>query len=143
MQMNELPPCAIHRYILQYGLLANETRPLTYLEAVLPRPPPSCVSIPPRRLDVPDDSLLRGPAIDGQELDEADGRLTDIVQQHWERQVVRDSQTIVDFMHAIRLKGTLPLWPRSGVSSFDDRQGPEAGSRTRPASSAMNFRLDL
>ena len=48
---------------------------------------------------------LRQPAVEGQEPGEADTRLCNIARQHWEVTQLRETETLVNFMYAIRMKG--------------------------------------
>lgn len=118
--------------------------PLTFQQAVMPCPPPSSLYTHPRLLAAEQTALLlqtsissddlpkqdpltdlvegtcedlKTPAIDGQEPTEADGRLVDLVTQHWDKVQVKEGETIVNFMYAIRMKSEHLFHPRLMLSN--------------------------
>jgi hypothetical protein len=114
MQVHELPAASIHKYLLHYGLLPQNSE-LPWEDAVLPLPPPASSFTHPKYLKRKgldevaegETDILKGPAMDGQEPKQADARLTDLVQEHWEKQNPKETETIIQFMLSIRLKGSL------------------------------------
>lgn len=116
--MSSLPPESIHKYIVHYGLVqpyaVNARVPdnpiIEYAQAVAPTPAKKRKSYEEQEEEEfrQAENLseeLRQPAVEGQEPGEADARLCSIVRQHWEVTQVRETETLVHFMYAVRMKG--------------------------------------
>merc|ERR1712072_61230 len=116
--MNQFPPTTIHKYLRHYNLVPLPPplpqsmpmpgpAPINYTQAVFPTPPVSSVAFDSDGAEPEAEEgldTLKTPAWDGQETREADGRLVEIARQHWDSVQLKEGETIVNFIYALRMK---------------------------------------